>query len=279
MTDNRKMPVISTSFNRYLRAVSVALMLCGCANAQLPTLSEADYLWLGEQIYSNECNSRFECLTSWNKGEDFPSLGIGHFIWFQAGQEVPFEETFPQLLQALRTQAVALPSWIENLESFDSPWPDRTSFIADLESERMHELRAFLFESRHQQSEFIAQRLATTLPSLLSGVSASEGERIKKNFFTIANTSAPYGLYALIDYVHFKGSGVNPKERYSGEGWGLQQVLLEMGDKSDLGSFVSAAEVVLARRVENAPAERNEMRWLAGWKNRLKTYLPSLNSH
>ena len=46
---------------------------------------------------------------SWNAGEDFPSLGIGHFIWYRAGQQEIFEESFPQLLSFLKRQQVALP--------------------------------------------------------------------------------------------------------------------------------------------------------------------------
>ena len=54
-------------------------------------LSEAEKEWLGRNIFKNECDSNFECLTTWNKGEEFPSLGIGHFIWSHADQDAPFE--------------------------------------------------------------------------------------------------------------------------------------------------------------------------------------------
>jgi hypothetical protein len=37
---------------------------------------------IGRQIWKNECGGTQEGLTSWNKGEEFPSLGIGHFIWY-----------------------------------------------------------------------------------------------------------------------------------------------------------------------------------------------------
>lgn len=41
-----------------------------------------------------------------------------------------------------------------------------------------------------------------------------------------------------------------------------------------LQRFQEAAARVLSRRVANAPTDRNEQRWLAGWLNRLDTYLP-----
>ena len=37
----------------------------------------------------------------WNPGEEFPSLGIGHFIWYPAGVDGPFIESFPRLLAFL----------------------------------------------------------------------------------------------------------------------------------------------------------------------------------
>jgi hypothetical protein len=268
-----KMPVISTSFNKFIGIMGALFGLISSAYGQLPTLSEDDFKWLGQKIYQNECNSDYQCLTSWNQGEDFPSLGIGHFIWFQADQIEPFEETFPALLDYLRNQNQTAPQWINELPAAESPWLDRNSFLADLPSARMTQLREFLFNTREQQSAFIANRLNKTLPQLLQSASVESRPIIESNFYAVAHASPPHGLYALIDYVHFKGSGMNEDERYQGIGWGLQQVLLEMND-SDLQAFVDAAEKVLARRVENSPAQRNEGRWLKGWKNRLQTYLP-----
>ena len=43
-------------------------------------------------------------------------------------------------------------------------------------------------------------------------------------------------------------------------------------DASDpINAFADAAEKVLIRRVEHAPPERRESRWLPGWKNRIQT--------
>jgi hypothetical protein len=267
------MPVISISFNRFLGIMGALSGLISSASAQLPTLSEADFQWLGKQIYQNECNSSYQCLTSWNQGEDFPSLGIGHFIWFQADQIEPFEETFPALLHYLRNQGKALPKWLTDMPIAESPWSNRDSFLADIDSARMTELREFLFITREQQSAFIANRLVETLPQLLQLAPIESHPTIESNFNAVAHASPPYGLYALIDYVHFKGSGINEKERYQGQGWGLQQVLLQMSG-NDLQAFVNAAQTVLTRRVQYSPEHRNEGRWLEGWKNRLQTYLP-----
>jgi hypothetical protein len=45
-------------------------------------------------------------------------------------------------------------------------------------------------------------------------------------------------------------------------------------DDTSLQAFVAAATAVLQNRVDNAPPERNEGRWLQGWVNRLHSYLP-----
>ena len=87
--------------------------------------------------------------------------------------------------------------------------------------------------------------------------------------------SSPGGVYALLDYVNFKGEGLSDSERYNGEGWGLRQVLLAMEQNpevSALDRFRDAAARVLTRRAENAvnPIEKN--RWLKGWLKRLETY-------
>ena len=47
------------------------------SDSVLPRLNTADAEWLGERIFANECATQRACLTSWNEGEDFPSLGIG----------------------------------------------------------------------------------------------------------------------------------------------------------------------------------------------------------
>jgi hypothetical protein len=81
------------------------------------------------------------------------------------------------------------------------------------------------------------------------------------------------GRYALVDYVNFKGEGSRPEERYAGQGWGLAQVLAEMrGGLPANVDFAGAAARVLERRVQNAPNERREQRWLPGWMRRVDSY-------
>jgi len=127
-------------------------------------------------------------------------------------------------------------------------------------------LRALLAASVREQTEFIMARLAQ------SGAEAPRrraGRRWKHNHDLPAQT--PEGMFAMIDYVNFKGEGLSPKERYNGEGWGLAQVLGGMRTGTP-HEFAGSAKRVLTNRVQNAPAERKESRWLAGWSNRCDGY-------
>src|SRR6266404_3179051 len=63
------------------------------------TISHTDALRIGKKIWRNECGGSVAGLTSWNSGENFASLGIGHFIWYPKGVRGPFDESFPKLVE------------------------------------------------------------------------------------------------------------------------------------------------------------------------------------
>jgi hypothetical protein len=233
-------------------------------------LSEGELTKIGRRVWQNECNGSIEGLTSWNSGENFASLGIGHFIWYPRGVHGPFDESFPKLLAFLKERKGAMPDWLQT--ATDCPWPDRAAFMADLQSDRMKELRAFLARTVHQQAAFLAERSREALPKMLTAAPAERRAYIEEQYHRLATTGA--GVFALIDYVNFKGEGVLPTERYQGEGWGLLQVLTHMRGKGSGAArdFSNSAREVLERRIRNSPPERGEQRWLAGWKNRVESY-------
>ena len=145
--------------------------------------------------------------------------------------------------------------------------------MADFRSPKMEELRALLADTVGLQADFAAQRLEAALPGMLAAAPVADRDKIRANFYRVAD--APGGLYALMDYVNFKGEGTSPSERYNGEGWGLLQVLAGMtGSGSPVADFSRSADRVLTRRVELSPSARGEKRWLPGWRNRLATYVP-----
>ncbi|MBV8378232.1 MAG: hypothetical protein JO279_14645 [Verrucomicrobia bacterium] len=240
----------------------------GSAFPQSIRISDWQAERIGRRLWQNESGGTIAGLTAWNSGEDFASLGIGHFIWYPADKRGPFEESFPPLLQYLVASGAAVPAWMRQAQA--CPWSDRRRFLADQQSPRMKELRQLLAETIGDQAKFAAMRLERALPKMLEAVPGGEGARIRGNFYRVADE--PGGLYALVDYANFKGEGTLASERYHGEGWGLLQVLEEMGKGPAKSEFSQAADKVLTRRVANSPVERNENRWLPGWRNRVRTY-------
>src|SRR4051794_7962906 len=82
---------------------------------------------IGRRVWQNECGGTREGLTSWNQGEAFASLGIGHFIWYPKGQHGPFEESFPPLVKFLATTGAKVPAWLKAED--DCPWSTRAEFL------------------------------------------------------------------------------------------------------------------------------------------------------
>lgn len=238
--------------------------------ASVRALSEAELDSIGRRVWQNECGGTREGLTSWNSGESFASLGIGHFIWYPKGQHGPFEESFPKLVTFLAAQGAEVPGWLKG--GAPCPWSTRQEFQAALHEPRLNELRDLLARTVRLQSKFLVQRLETSLPKLAAAAPAADRENIRRQVERLKQSGA--GTFALIDYVNFKGEGLLETERYKGQGWGLLQVLQEMhGTGSGAAAeFADAASKVLTRRVQNAPDSRKEQQWLPGWKNRVRSY-------
>lgn len=267
---------------RYLELILVVLNTCalmapygaiGAETAFTPAqLTHDEMTHLGMRIWNNESNTQYDGLTTWNEGEQFASLGIGHFIWYPSASEGPFEESFPALIGYLRQQSVSVPDWLSD-EGMYCPWDTRELFLAQFNSPKMRQLRDFLAATVAQQSVFMVNRLTASLPKILNNAPLERRRLIETRFEDLMAT--PRGLFALLDYVNFKGEGTKLSERYRGEGWGLLQVLDAMTESpSDdlIDDFIQAATVVLARRVHNAPPARHEKRWLVGWTRRVQRY-------
>jgi len=261
----------------FVRVLALCLLLSaptGCSRQNV-TLSAQELSAIGQMIYHNECAGEEACLTSWNAGEEFASLGIGHFIWYPADTPHNFKESFPVLLRFMHAEGVSMPAWLAANPDAPCPWPNRRAFLDAQNGPKMIELRLFLVKTKQKQAEFMAKRLENALPEILQAVPASRHAHIRRQFYRVAH--APMGMYALMDYVNFKGEGVKASERYRGHGWGLVQVLEAMQGEDNgpaaIRDFASAARRILTRRVQNAPPGRGEERWLPGWKRRLQSYV------
>jgi len=230
-------------------------------------LSDADLARIGHKVWVNECAGTISGLTSWNEGEQFASLGIGHFIWYPASNRGPFEESFPTLVDFLAAHSVSVPGWTRG----PCPWNTRADFMAAQNTARMESLRQTLASTVPLQVRFIARRMHEALPKMLADAAPGKAEAIRRNFERLEATGA--GTFALIDYVNFKGEGTLATERYKGQGWGLRQVLETMSGEGDpVRAFSNAAKAILTRRVRNSPPARHEGRWLPGWEARVDRY-------
>lgn len=252
----------------FIRKLTLGLAFTACSTASValsatPRLTPGQLQRVGQRIWQNECAGTVAGLTSWNAGEDFASLGIGHFIWYPKGKRGPFEESFPPLTAFLESRGVQMPAWSKG----PCPWNNKASFEADKQGPRQTQLRKILSQTVGLQTEFIMMRLQRALPKMLA--STKKPRVVQANFDALLAT--PEGAFCLIDYVNFKGEGTAAAERYDGQGWGLLQVLEGM-NKPTPWSFGESAKAVLSRRVQNAPAARKEQRWIAGWHNRCDGY-------
>jgi hypothetical protein len=235
--------------------------------AHAAELSDAELARIGHKVWVNECDGTISGLTSWNEGEAFASLGIGHFIWYPAGRPGPFEESFPPLVRYLAAHGVSIPAWMLGA----CPWDTRADFIAAQSGDRMTALRHILASTIPLQARFLALRMHDALPKMLEAAAPGNAPKVRENFVRLQATGP--GTFALIDYVNFKGEGTLASERYQGQGWGLLQVLEAMPAEGDaVREFSQAAKATLARRVRNSPPERHEERWLPGWDARVERY-------
>lgn len=256
------------NMSRIISIILLSVFSCSVfANAYPINLTAQQTEQLGQLIWKNEGQNKVEHLTTWNPKEDFPSLGLGHFIWYPTTAKGPFKEQFPQLLKFMSENGVVLPTWL--MQAKVAPWQSREQFYKAFEGPQLTELRVLLSQQLQLQTRFIILRLEQAIPLILENSTALEQQVIKQQ---LAQLSTPEGVFTLLDYVNFKGEGINPKERYQGHGWGLKQVLLTMPINYDnpLRSFGFAADEILTRRVKNAP--RDEQRWLKGWRVRVHAY-------
>lgn len=236
-------------------------------------MSPEETVSIGMKIWKNTSEQNTYDLTYWKEGEEFPSMGIGHFTWPPYTYRGPFSKgNFHELLDFFLEHKVPLPPWLEKCHF--SPWATRAQFYREIDSEKMKELRAILCNTIPLQANYLRAKLDSAFLDMIRTLSIKERKHLTKQFFHIANT--PQGHYILTDYLNFKNSGTDPKERYNEEGWGLLQVIQKMGSEGapqdPIADFVLSAKTLLEHRIKNAPPERGEELWLPEWLKRLSTY-------
>lgn len=223
---------------------------------------------IGQQIYINECAGKPEYLVYWKDGEDVLSVGIGHFIWCP-DEACIFDEGFPELRNHLvKKYKVHVPKEFMG----KCPWNNAEELKKD--SVKAERLRKLMQDTMDLQVRFMVSKIKVRLPYLLRNLDNQKDKDHVQFQFNRLVKSGPAGLYAIIDYPHFKGTGIKKIENYNGHRWGFLQVLQKMNGlepgHSAIEEFSSIAKQLLKERVDNAP--RKEDQWLAGWNNRIDTY-------
>ncbi|EKE01721.1 MAG: hypothetical protein ACD_21C00067G0005 [uncultured bacterium] len=244
---------------------------------QILIISPQIALPIGVKIWFNESGGSVDGLTAWNDGEDFASLGIGHFVWLPYSQKnknrASFNSGFPKLVRYIEKKGGKAPLWLRG--AIYCPWSTRQEFLQAQNSPRMAELRLFLQKTIPIQAECMVKHLEEILPELLASAPPEDRQFIYHKFHTLART--PAGIYALVDYLNFKGAGISSSLQNYKHGSGLLHVLKGMKfappNSTPLQAYVWSAKNALIRRVERASPSSHHERWLGGWFNRLNTYL------
>jgi len=262
-----------------MRFVFILSLLSATLFSNNITLTKTQANYIAQKVWQNEGAGKDKYLIWWNKGEDFASLGIGHFIWFPKGHTERFREVFPMVVAFMQKKGVKTPAWLSPQTDF--PWQTKEAFFQAKKAKikQYMELFTFLKKTFGYQAAFMAERLSNALPQMLKTIEdEKKKETIKRRFYDVMHNKDgsvnERGLYVLLDYTNFKGEGTLKSERYKGQGWGLLQVLWYMDDKepNKQKAFALSASQMLSRRIKNSPPSRGEERWRKGWNVRLDTY-------
>ena len=201
-------------------------------------------------------------------------MGIGHFTWYPAGRRNRYGNTFPGLLDHLQANGVRLPVWVQKARHTGAPWRTKNELKYAKNSPQLQEFQNLLYKTRYLQASYIFERAKRAMPRLVKATPAHLRAHVAQNLNAVANTRG--GWYALIDYVNFKGEGLNRRGGYKGQNWGLLQVLENMRPSQPgqmaLNNFADSAIQTLQRRVRNSNPSRGESRWMRGWTIRCNTY-------
>ncbi len=213
-------------------------------------LSDDELLQIGMQIWQNQCSvwdapdtkitsSMKQGLTDWDDDSDVATIGMGQYLWYSSDATNRMQEDWPTVAQALQAKGYPIKQWVLG----ECPWDTKEEFMAHFNGHKLTYLRKMLAKKPVivEQTRCDAERLDAALPKILASVhvdtNLTDDQKttlkavITKHFNEVAMTQTPVGLYALMDYVHFRGEGVLQTERIDGDiAWGLRQALTLMND-------------------------------------------------
>jgi hypothetical protein len=204
--------------------IIITTLLFSSLSAKEIRLSKRDLNKIAHKIWLNEGAGKRKYLVWWNKGEEFASLGIGHFIWFTKDKPMWFFHAFPAMLKYITARGAKPPKWLKP----DMPcvWNsyDEWKRAKRANTKKMRELTEFLNSTKALQAQFMLHRLNSARAKLLKYAPNQKSKRlIEYNFNRLLYRKDgridPQGAYILVDYTNFKGDGTLKSERYQGKGW------------------------------------------------------------
>ena len=262
-----------------MKKLLILLLVIVNLNAIELKLSNSEAAKIANKIWQNEGAGKKSYLVWWNKGEEFASCGIGHFIWFTKDKPMWFYHAFPNMLKFITKRGAKPPKWLT--PNTHCVWNSYQEWkeAKRVNSPKMRELTNFLNSTKALQAQFMVYRLNQAYPKLINYAETKEKkEQIQKAFkkllFKKDGTIDPQGAYCLIDYTNFKGDGTLESERYQDTGWGLFQVLehIDLNNSNKFNAFANSTRFILDRLIKVSPPKRRLYRFRKGWFNRIKTY-------
>ncbi len=258
--------------------ILVVLMSFSLLSAELK-LSDRQANQIAHKIWLNEGSGKRNKLVWWNKGEEFASVGIGHFIWFTRDKPMWFWEAFPPMLKFITAHGAKPPKWLTPQTHCVWNSYKEWRYAKKHNTPKMRELTYFMDQTKGLQARFMLHRLNSSFPKILKYAKTHhQGKIVAYNYHRLLYRKNgkvdTQGAYILIDYINFKGDGINKGERYQGKGWGLYQVLNRMDpkDPNPYHAFAVAGKWVLNRLTHISPPERRLYRFKRGWFNRMDSY-------
>jgi hypothetical protein len=229
--------------------------------------------YLRERIYENEAKRNPEYLVFWSEREDFPSLGIAHWIWFPQfspnydKSSLPTQEdSFPGLLRFIASEApklgIKIPAFLTDQNGqivLSNPFKNRSDFLT--RAEERNSLKKLLMDTLDLQTQYLIISISDKVERAIKLKTSGETEYRR---ILLKIVSSPMGLYPIFDYVNFKGDGTDTT-------WGLLQVLDRLKGEGNptVNHFAQACKETLEKRV----AERqNDKKFLNGWILRCNSY-------
>jgi hypothetical protein len=223
-----------------------------------------------ELIYMNETGGNPDALIIKNDKEAVCSLGIGHFIWYPAGVERQYKETFPGLLRKLQKTDGVFKGAPDVVIPSTCPWSTSTDLEAAKGSEVYKRIMMGLTSpvGKRVQIEYMTERARDAIAETIG-----EDPLAKKKVLDLLATEQ--GTYAVIDYINFKGNSA-VVETYGDFQWGFKTAIHVMSENETLKPevrFQIAVETLLEMRVEEAKKlGKDEASFLPGWLKRVNTY-------